>query len=223
GKDAMGLLSQGLQAGARDADVVADTLKEFSIEAVAGSDKIGDAWEALGLDSDKLFAQMGKGGDSARDALDQTLKALNKMEPGTKRNAMAVELFGTKAEDMGDALYALDLDTAAAELGKVDGAAKAAGETMHDNAATKIKAFTRGLQTGIVDFLGGTVLPVLEKFTPAVKAIGTAVASTASFIASHKTAFSIVAAVITTLLLPALIAWGVQSTIAAGKAVVAWV
>ncbi|MGW9280705.1 phage tail tape measure protein [Streptomyces diastaticus] len=223
GKDAMGLLSQGLQAGARDADVVADTLKEFSIEAVAGSDKIGDAWEALGLDSDKLFAQMGKGGDSARDALDQTLKALNKMEPGTKRNAMAVELFGTKAEDMGDALYALDLDTAAAELGKVDGAAKAAGETMHDNAATKIKAFTRGLQTGIVDFIGGKVIPMLEKMKPAFEVVGAAVSSAVGFVRDNKAEFQVLAGLITALLIPALIQWGVQSTVNAGKAVVAWV
>ncbi|MFH9802814.1 phage tail tape measure protein [Streptomyces albidoflavus] len=223
GKDAMGLLSQGLQAGARDADVVADTLKEFSIEAVAGSDKIGSAWEALGLDSDKLFAQMGKGGDSARDALDQTLKALNKMEPGTKRNAMAVELFGTKAEDMGDALYALDLDTAAAELGKVDGAAKAAGETMHDNAATKIKAFTRGLQTGIVDFIGGKVIPMLERLKPAFDVVGAAVMSAVGFVRDNKTEFQVLAGLITALLIPALIQWGVQSTINAGKAVLAWV
>jgi CII-binding regulator of phage lambda lysogenization HflD len=159
GADAMGLMVQGVEAGARDIDVVADTLKEFSIEAVAGSDKIGDAWDALGLDSDKLFKQMSEGGDSAKEALDQTLQALATMEPGVERNALAVELFGTKAEDMGDALFALDPAAAAAATGLDDtgGSMQDLINAMEGDPAQQFDAVMRTVQ----NTLGQMLLPVL--------------------------------------------------------------
>ncbi|MGW3191590.1 phage tail tape measure protein [Streptomyces ardesiacus] len=163
GKEATGILIQGMRAGARDTDIVADAIKEFSIEAVAGSDKIGKAWTALGLDSDKLFGQVAAGGDQAKEALDQTLQALATMEPGTKRNALAVELFGTKAEDLGDALWALDPGHAVEALGEVGGAANRMGDTLRDNAGTRLEQFKRRFQQGLVNFLGGSVLGSFEQ------------------------------------------------------------
>ncbi|MFE2353479.1 phage tail tape measure protein [Streptomyces parvulus] len=163
-KDATGMLTQGMKAGARDTDIVADAIKEFSIEAVAGSDKIGKAWTTLGLDSDKLFGQVAAGGDQAKEALDQTLQALATMEPGTKRNALAVELFGTKAEDLGEALYALDPANAAKALGEVGGAADKMGNALRDNAGARVEQFKRGMQQGLVNFLGGPVLGSIQSF-----------------------------------------------------------
>ncbi|MFE4355104.1 phage tail tape measure protein [Kitasatospora sp. NPDC056800] len=164
GSQAMGLISQGLKAGARDADVVADTIKEFSIEAVAGSDKIRGGYEKVGLNADRMFAAIGKGGASANDALAQTFDALRKIEDPIKRNAVATELFGTKAEDMGAALYALDPRTATQAMGDFAGAAGKLGDTLHDNSSTRIEQFKRGLEQGFVNFIGGSVLPVLERF-----------------------------------------------------------
>ncbi|MER6832713.1 phage tail tape measure protein [Streptomyces cellulosae] len=163
-KTATGLLVQGMRAGARDTDVVADAIKEFSIQAVAGSDKIKGAWDTLGLDSGKLFKQVAAGGDQAKEALDQTIQALATMEPGVKRDALAVELFGTKAEDLGEALFALDPSSAEKALGRVGGAADRMGDTLRDNAGTRVEQFKRGLQQGLVNFLGGPVLGSLEGF-----------------------------------------------------------
>lgn len=223
GKTAMGLLSQGLQGGARDADLVADSLKEFGLIVRAGGDEVNEAYSKMGLSGAEMTKAIAEGGPAAKAALDQTLDGLRSIKDPAERSALAVTLFGTQAEDMQDALLKLDPSSAVETLGKVDGAAKSAGETMHDNAATKIKSFTRGLQTGIVDFIGGTVIPIIEKFTPTIEGIGAAMQKAASFVSQHSTTFKVVAGIITALLIPALIAWGVQSTIAAGKAVAAWV
>ncbi|CAA07113.1 gp43 [Lomovskayavirus C31] len=223
GKTAMGLLSQGLQGGARDADLVADSLKEFGLIVRAGGDEVNAAYKSMGLNGAEMTKAIAQGGPVAKDALDKTLDGLRKIKDPAERIATAVTLFGTQAEDMQDALLKLDPSSAVETLGKVDGAAKSAGETMHDNAATKIKAFTRGLQTGLVDFIGGTVLPILEKFKPALEGIGSTMATVGGFVSEHSTTFKVVAGIITAVLLPALIQWGVQSTINAGKAVVAWV
>lgn len=223
GKTAMGLLSQGLKGGARDADLVADSLKEFGLIVRAGGDDVNESYKAIGLSGTDMTKAIAAGGPAAAKALDQTLDGLRKVKDPAERSALAVKLFGTQAEDMQDSLFALDPSKAVESLGKVDGAAKTAGETMHDNAANKLSQFTRALQTGLVDLIGGRVLPILEKFTPTIAGVGAAIAATAAFVTQHKTAFSIVAGVITALLLPALIAWGVQSAISAARSVAAWV
>ncbi|QAX94712.1 tail length tape measure protein [Streptomyces phage Lilbooboo] len=223
GKTAMGLLSQGLQGGARDADLVADSLKEFGLIVRAGGDTVNDAYAKMGLSGKEMTKAIAEGGPAAKDALDKTLDGLRNIKDPAERSALAVQLFGTQAEDMQDALLKLDPSSAVDSLGKVDGAAKHAGDTMHDNAANKLKVFTRSLQTGLVDFLGGTVLPVAEQFADKLGAIGSAMQTAAGFVAQHSTTFGIIAGVITTLILPALIQWLVQQGITAAGVVTGWV
>lgn len=53
------------------------------------------------------------------------------------RNAAAVGLFGTQAEDLGSALFALDLSTAAGQLNGVTGSSQKMFDTLADNDASK--------------------------------------------------------------------------------------
>ncbi|MEW2406470.1 phage tail tape measure protein [Streptomyces griseoviridis] len=223
GKTAMGLLSQGLKGGARDADLVADSLKEFGLIVRAGGDQVNESYKAIGLNGKDMTKAIAQGGPAAKKALDQTLDGLRNVKDPAERSALAVKLFGTQAEDMQDALLSLDPSKAVDDLGKVDGAAKQAGDTMHDNASTKLKAFSRGLQQDLVDFLGGTVIPAVTAFADKLSWVGTAIQATASFISAHSTTFGIIAGVITTLILPALIAWGVQQAITAAGVITGWV
>ncbi|MGW0530662.1 phage tail tape measure protein [Streptomyces sp. NPDC003032] len=222
GKTAMGLISQGLKGGARDADIVADTFKEFSIRAIDGSATTIAGFKAIGLNADDMRTKIAAGGPAAQEALGQTLDKLREIKDPAERSAAAVNLFGTQAEDMGEALYKLDVDTAVQSLGKVDGAAKKAGDTMHDNAANKVKQFTRGLQTGVVDFLGVAVIPVVEQFAQKLAVVGSAIQTAASFVAQHSTTFKIIAGVITTLILPALVRWLIQQGITAAGVIAGW-
>lgn len=161
GPTALGLLSQGLQGGARDADTVADALKELSIRAIDGSKTTAAGFEALGLNGKEMGAAFAKGGDDAALALSDTLEALKKIQDPTKRSQAAVALFGTKAEDLGDALYSLDLGDAASGLGKVAGAADRAGKTLEESAGAKLESFKRKAQGALVEQLAKAV-PYLE-------------------------------------------------------------
>ncbi|MFE2323580.1 phage tail tape measure protein [Streptomyces sp. NPDC059385] len=143
GQTATGLLSQGLKAGARDADLVADAIKEFSIRAIDGSKGAADAYKALHLDADKMMAQIGKGGTSARDALGLVLDKLRGIKDPVAQSAAAVGLFGTQAEDLGQALYALDPKTAVAALGQVSGAAETMADTVGSSPAAALETFKR--------------------------------------------------------------------------------
>ncbi|MEU6684437.1 phage tail tape measure protein [Streptomyces sp. NPDC046832] len=223
GKTAMGLLSQGLQGGARDADIVADSLKEFGLIVRAGGDDVDAAYKKIGLSGKEMTAAVAEGGPKAAKALEQTLDGLRKVKDPVERSAIAVKLFGTQAEDMQDALLALDPKSAVDALGKVDGAAKKAGDTMHDNAATKVKQFTRALQSEFTDFLGSTVIPAVEFLIGKLGAVGAAFATAAGFVSQHSTIFGVVGGLIVTLILPALVAWLYQQGVTAAGVVAGWV
>ncbi|MGW1796954.1 phage tail tape measure protein [Streptomyces sp. NPDC001984] len=154
GKTAMGLLSQGLKAGARDGDLVADSIKEFSIRAIDGSTTTAQGFKALGLNAQDMAAKIGKGGKSATGALDETLDRLRGIKDPVKRSAVAVQLFGTQAEDLGDALYALDPSTAVQGLGKVGGAADKAMKTMSESPAKTLEKFKRTIMVKLADVAG---------------------------------------------------------------------
>ncbi|MFJ4799206.1 phage tail tape measure protein [Kitasatospora purpeofusca] len=184
---ATGLLSQGMKAGARDTDVVADALKEFTLEGVQGSQKITDGFKAIGLNADRMVRMISAGGPQATQALQMTLDQLRAMEDPVKRDAAAVNLFGTKSEDLQNSLLALNPATAVAALGDVTGAADRMGDSLRNNAATKVEQFTRGLEQRLTTVVGGTVLPLLEragaaaseKFGPAFGAAGDWIRTTA--------------------------------------------
>jgi len=191
GKDALGLMSQGLKAGARDADTVADALKEFAIRAQDGSVQSAAGFRKVGLNAKEMTAAVAKGGPGARKALDQVLDGLRKIEDPAKRNAAAVELFGTKAEDLGDSLFALDLDTAATGLGKVDGATKKMSDTVNDNALTAITSFKRGLEQAFVQTLGGKVIPFMTEHKTLVITVASVVGILAGGILAANVAMKV--------------------------------
>ncbi|MGW3724141.1 phage tail tape measure protein [Streptomyces sp. NPDC000851] len=143
GKTAMGLLSQGLQGGARDADIVADSIKEFSIRAIDGSTTTADGFKMIGLNADDMAKRIGKGGASATGALDLTLDRLRNIKDPVLQSKAAVALFGTQAEDLGQALYSLDPSEAVGALGEVGGAADKMAKTVGDNPAAALESFKR--------------------------------------------------------------------------------
>ncbi|MFF4818076.1 phage tail tape measure protein [Kitasatospora sp. NPDC001309] len=171
GPQAMGLISQAIKAGARDSDLAADALKEFSIRAVDGSETTAQGFEAIGLNAEDMAKRIGSGGATANAALSETLQKLKAMPDPVARSQAAVMLFGTQAEDLGDALYAMDPANAVAALGEVGGAADKMGSTLRDNASTRIETFKRTLEEGFVNLIGNYVLPIVERFANVLSTI----------------------------------------------------
>ncbi|MDT0381436.1 phage tail tape measure protein [Streptomyces sp. DSM 42041] len=165
-KTAVGLMTQGMKAGARDTDVVADAIKEFTIEAVAGGERVRGGFKSIGLDADTMVKTFAKGGPAAGKALDTVLDRLRAMPPGAERNAAAIELFGTKAEDMGDALFALDPSKAENALGRVGGAARKAGDDLRDNTAVQFEQFKRDAMQGLATVVMQDVVPAARAVAP---------------------------------------------------------
>ena len=146
GPTSLGLISQGLQGGARNADLAADALKEFQIRATDGSEASAEGFAAIGLNAQDMTAKIAAGGDGAKEGLDQVLDGLRNMEDPVARNAAAVGLFGTQAEDLGEALFAMDPSTAVDSLGQVTGAAQTMFDTLASNDASKMETAKRNIE-----------------------------------------------------------------------------
>lgn len=146
GDEALGLINQGMRAGARNSDLAADALKEFQIRATDGSKASADAFDLLGMDAEKMTAKIARGGKDARDGLATVLDKLRETEDPVKRNAAAVGLFGTQAEDLGQALFAMDLSTAVDQLDGVTGSAQRMFDTLASNDASTIAQAQRNIE-----------------------------------------------------------------------------
>jgi hypothetical protein len=171
GKEALGLISQGLANGARDADTVADALKEIAIRAQDGSKASLDAFKALGLNGKQLSQMFSSGGEQARKALDMVIDKTKNIKDPMERNAIAVGLFGTKAEDLQDALFGLDLDTAVQGLGDIDGAADKASKTLHSGLGPALEKIKRQVGQAFAD-VGDKLAPGVLEYIDTLKEFG---------------------------------------------------
>lgn len=223
GPVALGLMNQALKAGARDADVAADAIKEFSLRAIDGSTGSAAAYKTLGLNAKQMTATIAAGGPKAAEATQLVFDKMKALKDPVEKNTVAVGLFGTQAEDLGSALAAMDPRTAVAGLGEVAGAAEKAGNTLNDNASTRLAAFGRQAQQYLVDVAANYVLPVVEKLTSRFDTLGNAISAGIDLVERYRTPITAVAGVIGVILLPSIVAWGVNATRAGAANVVAWV
>jgi phage-related minor tail protein len=206
---ATGLMSQGLQAGARDTDVVADALKEFVLITQGGGKEVDAAFAKIGLSGKEMQAAFTKGGPEAKAALDKVFDGLRGVGNESDRQAIALALFGTKAEDTQKALFSLDPSKATEALGQVGGKAAEMGDSLRNNAGAQVEQFKRQAMQGLVDFLGGTVIPALMDFV--------------GFLREHSTELYAFAAVITAVVVPALLLLGSKALWAGMQMARAWV
>lgn len=146
GAEAFGLIAQAVKGGARDTDTAADALKEFSIRAIDGSKTTGDAFHALNLSWKDTAQAFAAGGDTAKTMFQEVVNRVAAVEDPVKRAQIQVALFGTKAEDLGDAVNAMNLSTAVNEFGQVEGAAQKAADTMGGTAASAVESAKRSIE-----------------------------------------------------------------------------
>ncbi|MEV8065279.1 phage tail tape measure protein [Streptomyces sp. NPDC085995] len=167
GQTALGLIRQGVQGGwVQDTDKIADAFKELQLRATEGSDGVKDAFKTLGLDAKKTGDDIAAGGKRGEQGMDLVLKKLKKLGPNTQEAKQIVStLFGGPGEDLGAALFALDVGKASKSMDGAAGSSQKLGDSLRDNAATQVEQFKRKASQAFIDVLGTKVLPVVSQFT----------------------------------------------------------
>lgn len=172
GEEAFGLIAEAAQGGTYEIDKVPDALKELAIRATDGSTTTADAFDLIGLNAESMASRFVAGGEDARGALDTTIGALLAVKDPAEQARAAVALFGTPVEDLAVSQipeFLTRLDEMGVGLEGVEGAAAAMGDTLNDNAKTRIEAFKRGALMELTNFLGGSVIPAIEKVVDLVR------------------------------------------------------
>ena len=107
---------------------------------------MSEGFGALGFNAEDMGKKIAGGGEGAREALGQVLDKLRGVTDEQERATLATALFGTQAEDLGDALYAMDLDTAIQSMNDYEGAAWRAINVMGGNASTSVEGAMRSIE-----------------------------------------------------------------------------
>ena len=146
GDQALGLLNQGLEAGAPNADFFADSIRELGIRVRAGEEATADFLKQAGLMPDSLAKAFTEGGPAAAAGIDSIFDALNAIEDPVERNRVAVGILGTQYEDLQLDLSKLDLTTAVDQLNGVTGSAERMFSTLANNDETKMEQARRNIE-----------------------------------------------------------------------------
>jgi len=132
--DATGLMKQMYDAGIRNTDVAADSIRELMTNASDGSKLTGQAFTAMGFDAADMNRRFAEGGATARDALGAVLTAMRDLKDPVDKNNVGLALFKTKWEENKTAIDKLDLKKVAADMGQVAGATDGATPKINEQA-----------------------------------------------------------------------------------------
>lgn len=150
------MLVNGAQSGTFSVDKLGDTIKEFSIRAIDGSDTTKEGFKVLGMEADNMAARFSAGGAGAKQAFQDTINAISKMEDPIQRNIVGVNLFGTMWEDLGyEGVMALS---------NIDGSIQLTTDNLenlnrvkYNNASSALASLGRTINVGLAGVVGGAV------------------------------------------------------------------
>lgn len=156
----MDTLISGAKNGAFSIDKIGDAVKEMNIRMKDGNEETGEALANLGLNADKTRKAFAEGGDAGREAFEEVMQALIKIEDPMEKNRAGVAIFGTQFEDLEseaiDALAGVDYYT-----NMTGDTLKELDKIKYNSVGDAIKGVGRILMTDMV-------LPLQEKIMPFV-------------------------------------------------------
>ncbi|WP_214480963.1 phage tail tape measure protein [Bacillus sp. SM2101] len=136
------VMIEGSQNGAWSIDFLLDGLKEMVIRSKDASKSTIEAYEALGLNADKMMNMFANGGDQAQEALSQVFKALGDLDSNLQRNLISVPLFGAKFEDLEADVY-LSLANVQDHVSMTSGALDELNEVRYDSLIDQFQQLSR--------------------------------------------------------------------------------
>lgn len=162
-------LKSGAESGAFQLDKVGDAMKEFTLRSKDGSTASTEAFQALGLNATEMTNAFNTGGETGRLAFQKVVGALQNTGNETERNKIAVALFGTQYEDLGEQAFDAFLK-ADQGLTNVEGSAGRASKAFQETFGVRLQSAIRQTQVALepvgqvlMNFVERILPPLLEK------------------------------------------------------------
>lgn len=143
----------------------ADKIEQYSGALKAAKENLANL-ESAGKGAkgsiENLQARFAKGGDSAKSATSEVLKALFEMDDKVKQNQAGVDLFGTMWEDLGiDGVKALMKVNGFAD--KTKNTMKKIKDIKYDDVEADWASLGRTVQTDVINPIGKSLFPEVKK------------------------------------------------------------
>ncbi|WP_312117957.1 phage tail tape measure protein [Brevibacillus reuszeri] len=151
----------GVGAGAFNLDKVGDAVKEFNIRVKDESKGTIEAFQALGMDADKMAQTFARGGPEAQVAFRQVVQAISAIEDPVKRNTVGVQLMGTQFEDLEAGVIAA-MGTAESKFDQTKKTMDEMGKIKYNSLGEFFKGIGRELETSLITPMAGGLLPILQ-------------------------------------------------------------
>ena len=162
-EDMFAIFEKGADSGAFNLDKVGDAIKEMSIRVVDGSNTTAEGFSIIGLNAEEMAAKFAAGGETAKQAFNQTIQALAALEDPVQQNLAGVDLFGTMWEDLGPkAVTALaEIESSAYETA---GAMDKIKDAKYDDLGSMLQSLGRSLETVLIP-IGEAIIPIIENLS----------------------------------------------------------
>uniref|UniRef100_UPI003783C128 phage tail tape measure protein n=1 Tax=Rhodococcus ruber TaxID=1830 RepID=UPI003783C128 len=172
---ALGFIEQTTDAGAWNADVAGDALREFGRRVSEEGETMVEALDGIGLAGQDTFDKLTAGGPEAEAAFANIVRELQGIEDQTERNNAIAAIFGDTSGDFYRVFGEIDMDQMASSLDQVEGATQRLNDRMASNPAADVETAFRTLEVAGNDLK----LALAEGFGPGISDFAT-------WISEHK-------------------------------------
>ena len=83
------IFQKGADSGAWSVESISQAMGEFSSRVLEGSEETRKSFETIGLNADEMTEKFAAGGESAKEAFEETMEALAGMEDPMEQNAIS--------------------------------------------------------------------------------------------------------------------------------------
>lgn len=155
-------LINGTAAGTFSVDKLGDAMKEFGIRAKDTADSTTEGFNLIGLNADEMRSKFAEGGETAKQATQETIAALFALDDKVKQNQAGVALFGTMWEDLG-AQGIKALTDVSGEADKTASTLKDINDIKYNDIGNQSEQLKRKLKTELLEPIVKKYLPEIEK------------------------------------------------------------
>lgn len=154
-------LLNGTASGTFSVDKLGDAMKEFGIRSKDTANSTTEGFELIGLNADDMRNKFSQGGETAKQAMNETITALFNLDDQVKMNQAGVDLFGTMWEDLGK--------EGIAALSNVNGKITESTESLENINKIQFNSLETRVQSVGRRFKSEITQPIIEKALPKVE------------------------------------------------------
>ena len=160
-KDTLQIINQGMKDGAFNTDKLADGVKEFNLRLSEVGKNQESALGELGLNVKEVTNAFNEGGESGKNMALKVALELMKVEDETKRNSLAVALFGTMYEDVGDSVISALTSITDSSI-DVEGATNDVKAAFEETFGAEVNGIMQEMKEPLIEIAEKGLIPILE-------------------------------------------------------------